>query len=241
MTKRLTGKIDAERIRLTTRPEPPADLVSRFQRTGPDSSLVSDVMDAMGLVGALPASILAPSITGKPVIGPATTVRNRALLGNETAHQRAAAGFNGMAEMEGHNLASAGDIIVIEGVVGLSNMGGVSSQIAQRQGVIGAVVQGGVRDLNHSREIGFPVWATEISPVTGKWRIETVEINGPVSICGILVRPGDLIVADDTGVCVIPIERAEEIVRECEKKFDLEQKRLAAVTAGAHIADLPKA
>jgi regulator of RNase E activity RraA len=241
MNKRLTGKIAPDRIRMTNRPEPPADLVARFQRTGPDSSLVSDVMDAMGLVGALPASVLAPTLPGKPVVGPATTVRNRVLVGDQTAHQRASAGFNGMAEMEGHNLASPGDIIVIEGVTGLSNMGGVSSQIAQRQGLAGAVVQGGIRDLNHSRAIGFPLWATEISPITGKWRIETIEINGEVSICGLLVRPGDLIVADDTGVCVIPIERAAEIVAECERKFDLEQKRLAAIAEGSHIADLPTA
>lgn len=241
MNKRLTGKIAAERVVATTRPEPSTGLVERLKATGPDSSLVSDVMDTLGMAGAVPASDLAPTIFGKPVVGPATTVRNRLLVGTRTAHERAASGFNGMAEMEGHNLAEPGDVVVIEGVVGLSNMGGVSSQIAQRQGVVGAVVQGGVRDLNHSREIGFPLWATEITPVTGKWRLETVEINGPVSICGLSVRPGDLIVADDTGVCVIPIERAEEVVALCEKKFALEQKRLAAVAQGSHIADLPKA
>lgn len=240
MDKRLTGKIAPDRIRMTSRPEPPAGLVARLTRTGPDSSLVSDVMDELGLVGAIPGTMLAARLQGRPVVGPATTVRNRPLGGEATAQARAAAGFNGMAEMEAHNLAEPGDVVVIEGVSGLSNMGGVSSQIARRAGVVGAVVSGGVRDLNHARALGFPFWSTEVSPITGKSRIETVEINGPVSLCGIGVRPGDLIVADDTGVCVVPIEHAEAVVARCEAKYDAEQKRLAAVDAGAHIADLPK-
>src|SRR5690606_14825981 len=153
----------------------------------------------------------------------------------------AAAGFNGMAEMEAHNLAQPGDVVVIKGVAGLSNMGGVSSTIAQRQGIVGAIVDGGIRDLNLSREIDFPKWATEISPITGKWRIRTTEINGPVNVCGLRINPGDLIVADDTGVCAVPIEHARAVADGCLKMFNLEARRLEAIAAGAHIADLPKA
>lgn len=241
MDRKLTGKIDPDRIRLLETPAAPKELIEGFRRTGPDSSLVSDVMDTLGITGVVPASELMPSLPGKPIVGPALTVRNVPLDGSRTPYERAAGGFNGMAEMEAHNLASPGDIVVVEGVQGLSNMGGVSSQIAQRQGVLGAVVQGGIRDLNHSREIGFPLWSTEINPVTGKWRIETVEINGTVNVCGIMIRPGDIVVADDTGVCFIPIDRAEEVMRLCGAKFDLEQKRLRAVADGVHVADLPKA
>ncbi|WP_373356249.1 RraA family protein [Pseudoroseicyclus sp. CXY001] len=241
MEKKLTGKIAKERIRLMSTPRPPAHIIEGLKRTGPDSSLVSDVMDILGITGVIPASVMAPTLTGRPIVGPAVTVRNVPLDGTSTANDRAAAGHNSMAEMEAHNLSGDGDVIVIEGVLGLSNMGGVSSQIAQRQGIVGAIVEGGVRDLNHSRALGFPLWATEISPVTGKWRIETVEINGPIQVCGLWIRPGDIIVADDTGVCVLPIERAEEIMKLCVSKYDLEQKRLAAVADGAHIADLPTA
>ena len=83
-------------------------------------------------------------------------------------------------------------------------MGGISAQTGKRQGEAGAIVMGGVRDIAHSRAVGYPVWSSGITPVTGKWRIETVEINGAVQIGDIRVEPGDLVVADDTGVCFIP-------------------------------------
>ncbi|MFJ8537841.1 hypothetical protein [Streptomyces sp. NPDC093591] len=52
-------------------------------------------------------------------------------------------------------------------------MGGISAQTGKRQGEAGAVISGGIRDAGHSRQMGYPVWATEITPVTGKWRIAT--------------------------------------------------------------------
>ena len=241
MTVRLTGKIAAERIAALDFPRPSQDIIDAFKTIGCDTSMVSDVMDKLGLVGAIGASDLVPTIHGQPIVGPAITVKHEPLRGDGNPNQRAAAGFNGMAEMEAHNLAQPGDVVVIQGVAGLSNMGGVSSTIAQRQGIVGAIVDGGIRDLNLSREIGFPKWATEVSPITGKWRIQTTEINGPVNICGLRVNPGDLIVADDTGVCVIPIEHAAAVAESCLKMFNLEARRLDAIRDGAHIADLPKA
>jgi 4-hydroxy-4-methyl-2-oxoglutarate aldolase len=241
MTPRLTGKIAAERIATFDIPRPSQDIIDAFRTIGCDTSMVSDVMDKLGLFGAIAASKLQPTIHGQPIVGPAVTVRHEPLRGDGNPNQRAASGFNGMAEMEAHNLAKPGDVVVIQGVAGLSNMGGVSSTIAHRQGVVGAIVDGGIRDLNLSREIGFPKWATEVTPVTGKWRVQTTEINGPVSICGLRVNPGDLIVADDTGVCVVPLEHARAVADGCLKMFELEARRLEAIRAGSHIADLPKA
>lgn len=241
MSIRLTGKIAAERIAAVDFPRPSQEIIKAFQTIGCDTSMVSDIMDKLGLVGAIAASALKPTITGKPIVGPAITVRHEPLRGDGNPNQRAAGSFNGMAEMEAHNLAQAGDVVVVQGVAGLSNMGGVSATIAQREGVIGAVVDGGVRDLNLSREIGFPKWATEVTPITGKWRIQTTEINGPVNICGLRVLPGDLVVADDSGVCIVPREHAKEVADACLKAFELESKRLAAVREGKHIADLPQA
>ncbi len=242
MSKRLTGKIAADRVRMDTVPRPPEGLVEGFRELGPDSSsLTSDVLDSLGIVGAIPASKLAPTIFGRTVVGPATTVRNIPLSGTPSPHELAAKNFNAMAEMEAHNLAEPGDVVVISGVEGISNMGGVSSTIAKRQGVVGAIVQGGIRDIAESKAEDFPVWASEVTPITGKCRIETVEINGEVNICGIRVRPGDLIIADSTGVCVVPIERASEVLDGCRKKRSIEAARIKAVRNGAHIADLPKA
>jgi 4-hydroxy-4-methyl-2-oxoglutarate aldolase len=237
--KRLTGKIDPARIRLMETPRPPEGIVERIRALGCDTSLISDAMDDLGVGGTLPASTYRPTMAAATVVGPAITVRNIRIPGNVSALERARAGRNGMAEMEAHNLASPGDVLVIAGVSGLSNMGGISAQIAKRCGVAGAIVRGGIRDVSHSRDEGFPLWSTEISPVTGKWRIETVEINGPVDLDGIGIRPGDIIVADDTGVCIVPPEHAAAILERAEAQNALEATRIEAIKAGAHVADLP--
>ena len=123
-----------------------------------------------------------------------------------------------MAEFEAHNLAQPGDVLVIQGVPDVSNMGGISAQTGKRQGEVGAIVQGGVRDIAHSRALGYPVWASDITPVTGKWRLETVEINGPIQIGEVRVAPGDLVVADDTGVCFIPRDVVLEVLEARREK-----------------------
>ena len=66
------------------------------------------------------------------------------------------------------------------------------------------------------RVSGQKVWSTGRTPITGRQRVEAVEINGTVSLCGVQVRPGDLIVADDTGVCVIPQEHIAAVLERCQ-------------------------
>ena len=140
-----------------------------------------------------------------------------------------------MAEFEAHNLAEDGDVLVICDVPGMSNMGGISSMTGQRQGERGAIVMGGVRDVRHSRSIGYPVWASEITPVTGKWRLETVEINGEIQMGGVRVNPGDLVVADDTGVCFIPRADIMRVLELCEKKKQAEDSRIEAISQGVPV------
>src|SRR5690606_7667980 len=80
------------------------------------------------------------------------------------------------------------------------------------QGGLGAIIWGGSRDVAEQREIGYPVWSTEITPLTGVGRQDGVEINGDIEIGPILVSAGDLAVADDDGVCFIPRSRISEVV-----------------------------
>ena len=82
-----------------------------------------------------------------------------------------------MAEFECHNLALPGDVLVVDGVAGISNMGGISAQIGKRQGEAGSIGSGAVGDIPHARRIDYPMWAIEVTPMTGKWRIEAVEGN----------------------------------------------------------------
>src|SRR2546427_6918613 len=191
-------------------PRPPQGAIERLIALGDATGIISDTMDELGIpCGVIGASGLKPTIPGRTIAGPALTVRN--LLQRINPIEGARQHVNRMAEFEAHNLAQTGDVLVIQGVANVSNMGGISAQTGKRQGELGAVVMGGVRDITHSRSLGYPVWASDITPVTGKWRVETVEINGPVQICDIRVVPGDLIIADDSGVCFVPRDFMREV------------------------------
>ena len=137
--KKLTGRIAADRIRMQSTPKPPAGAVERFLALGECTSLISDVMDELGIPeGAIGASTLKPTLPGKMMVGPALTVRNIAQRSDPLAAAKQQ--VNKMAEFEAHNLAEDGDVLVISGVAGMSNMGGISSLTGQRQGERGAKI-----------------------------------------------------------------------------------------------------
>ena len=235
--KKLTGKIAAERIRKMEAPRPPDGVIEGFRALGDATGIVSDVMDELGIPGVVGASVLKPTLAGSRIVGPALTVRN--IMQREHVYESARRHVNKMAEFEAHNLARPGDVIVIDGVPGISNMGGISAQTGKRQGEAGAIVFGGVRDIAHSRRVGYPVWATEVTPVTGKWRIETIEINGEIEVAGIRVTSGDIVLADDTGVCFIPRARAAEVLELAKQRSAAEDAKCKAIDAGVPVADLP--
>jgi 4-hydroxy-4-methyl-2-oxoglutarate aldolase len=238
--KRLTGRIAAENIKLMAVPRPPQGVVERLLALGDPTGIISDTMDELGIpAGVIGASVLKPTIAGKTIAGPALTVRN--ILQRINPLDGAREHVNRMAEFEAHNLAQQGDVLVIQGVAEVSNMGGISAQTGQRQGEVGAIVQGGVRDIAHSRALGYPVWASEITPVTGKWRLETVEINGPVQIGEVRVAAGDLVVADDTGVCFIPRDVVLEVLDAAEQKAKAETVRCKAIDDGVPVPDIARA
>jgi regulator of RNase E activity RraA len=221
-------------------PRPPAGVIERFKALGDPSGVVSDAMDELGVPpGVIGASVLRPTIPGTVIVGPATTVRN--ILQRVNPLDGAKSHANKMAEFEAHNLATLGDVLVIQGVANVSNMGGISAQTGKRQGEVGAIVMGGIRDIAHSRAVGYPVWSTDITPATGKWRIETVEINGEVQLGDVRISPGDLVVADDTGVCFIPRDYILEVLEAAEKKSHAEDARCKAIDGGIAVPDISRA
>jgi regulator of RNase E activity RraA len=235
--KRLTGRIAAELIRMMSVPRPAQGVVERFKALGDPTGVISDTMDELGIPGGvIGASVLRPTIPGTVMAGPATTLRN--ILQRIDPLQGARDHVNKMAEFECHNLATPGDVLVIQGVANISNMGGNSAQTGKRQGEVGAIVQGGIRDVSHSRAVGYPIWASDITPVTGKWRIEAAEINGPIQIGDVKVMPGDLVVADDTGVCFVPRDFIMEVLEAAEKKARSEGVRVKAIDSGLPVADV---
>jgi regulator of RNase E activity RraA len=239
MDRPLTGKIPRECIGTLELPRLPANLLAAFQALEDLSGVVSDALDELGIAGAVPSSLLRPTDPKARLCGPALTVLNRPL--DVPVAQAVRANVSRLGEIEAHNLAQAGDVLVVQGVEDVSSMGAISASIGRRQGEAGAVVDGAVRDIAHSRGIGYAVWSRGASPITGKWRIETVAINVPVSICGISVKPGDLVLADEVGVCFVPHERAADVLAVVRRILQYEEQRLRQIAEGTPVPELARA
>jgi len=225
MAKTPLGRLDRRAFGMLELPRLDPQILDGFRALGDLTGTTSDAMDEIRLNGVVPGSTLRSTDAKARVVGQALTVLNQRREGTERK-------TSGLGEIEAHNLAEPGDVLVIQGIAGVSSMGGVSASVGKRQGEAGAVVDGAVRDIDHSRTIGYPVWCSSVSPITGKWRIQTVAINRPVSICGISVSPGDLVIADEVGVCFVPFERAAEVLAVAQRLTKREDDRLAKLDSG---------
>ncbi len=123
-------------------------------------------------------------------------------------------------------------IVVSAGGAPYSTWGGMASLAAAVKGIAGIVVDGGVRDRDETVEAGFPVFARHLVPTTGRTRLRVAAIGDPVTVDGVLVNPGDWIVADDTGVLAIPVDCALEVVEMAEKFTKEDAEAATAIRAG---------
>jgi regulator of RNase E activity RraA len=214
------------------------DLLEAFRNLGDLTGTVSDVLDQLGIAGAVPASVLRPSDPKARIVGRAITVHN--LARKDSVREAVAGKKSGLGEIKAHMLARPGDVLVIQGVANVSSLGGVSSTVGKRQGELGAIVDGGARDIDHSRAIGYPVWCSSVTPITGKWRVETAGINVPVTIAGVAVAPGDLVLADECGVCFVPLDRADEVLAMARRMSEWEDERLKKLASGISLEEFTR-
>lgn len=120
--------------------------------------------------------------------------------------------------------SEAGSVVVI-GIGGEADVavwGGLMTAGAVANGLAGAVLDGGVRDVTEiERDFDFPVYARSVSPGTTVGRYKTLDANVPVTCGGVTVEPGDIIVADRDGVVVVPsrhVDAVLELAEEIERK-----------------------
>ncbi len=123
--KKLTGRVPPEAIRRLTLDRVSPDVIQRVAALEDLTGNLSDAMDQLGLVGVIPASILKPSLPLKRMVGQAVTVRNVERASSPL--HIAQTGKGKMGEHEAYNLAEPGDVVVIEGLLNISNMGGQSA------------------------------------------------------------------------------------------------------------------
>jgi 3-hexulose-6-phosphate synthase/6-phospho-3-hexuloisomerase len=122
------------------------------------------------------------------------------------------------------DVAQEGQVIVVESRGrGPAVWGELASHSAIRRGLVGVVIDGGVRDTGEIRELKFPAWGRVITPTRGQPR-GLGEINVPITVCGVEVEPGDWLVGDDDGVIVVPAARAVEVANRSMDVLEYENR-----------------
>ncbi|MGW1049426.1 RraA family protein [Streptomyces sp. NPDC002521] len=115
--------------------------------------------------------------------------------------------------------AAPGSIIVVEsGDLDYALAGGNVCAVARRRGVTAFVADGLIRDLGEVRELGFPVFARGVIPIPGAKK-SVRPLNEPVRCGGVRVEPGDVVVADEEGVVVVPAALAEQVLAGARAKL----------------------
>ena len=192
-----------------------------------DTCVVSDALDKLGFTGVVPG--LVRLSTDSKISGPVVTVRL------ETANGRNAERHLCTAAIE---TAKPGEIIVVEhhSRSDCAGWGGILSRAAGIRKIAGVIVDGICRDIDESRELGFPVFARGVLPVTARGRVIETEFNTPVIIGSITVRPGDWVIADGNGVVFIAAENLQAVVEQAEKLVVREAGLIADIESGTPVS-----
>ena len=130
-------------------------------------------------------------------------------------------------------LARPGDVLVIDGKGDQSAalMGTIMMNACRQVGIAGVVIDGAVRDSVEIDEMGFPVFSVGTNP-NGPTKLASGRIGHPVSVGGVAVRPGDLIIGDADGVVVVEREKVQTLLQAAAKKVEDEAARIEAIKNG---------
>jgi 4-hydroxy-4-methyl-2-oxoglutarate aldolase len=143
--------------------------------------------------------------------GPAVTV-----LMKKEEHKEGSAASKGM--LDAIDSAPAGSVYVmeLEGGADIAGIGGLMATAMKSRGLTGAIIDGAIRDVAQIRRLQFPVYSIGIAPSTSVNHYRFVGVNVPVTCAGAKVNPGDIIVADEDGVAVVPRAKAAEVLKRAQ-------------------------
>ncbi len=138
------------------------------------------------------------------------------------------------------HLAKEGDVIVVDngGRLDTSCWGGVLTIGAKGKGISGVVIDGACRDVDDYVEEEFSVYARGAVVSTARGRIMEEATNVLIQFGGVQVRPGDVIVADRSGVVVITLEKLDEVLKKSEELFEKEEAMINDIRSGMSILDV---
>ena len=202
------------------------DLIEAYKRL--DTTAVSDALDKLGICGALEG--IKPVLPDKVICGRAFTVK----------YIPATEGGKGAGDYIDD--VRPGEVVVIDngGRTYCTVWGDILSLYSSLNGIEGTVIDGVCRDIPAAKRCGHPIFSRGYYMSTGKDRVEMCGINVPVMMSGIPVAPGDLVFGDDSGVLIVPWDRAEEVLETAAKIEAAEEKIRESIKGGMKLKEARK-
>jgi 4-hydroxy-4-methyl-2-oxoglutarate aldolase len=194
-----------------------------------DTCAVSDALDRLSLRGAVIG--VGPLWPCSRIVGRCVTVKIKP-AGLERAKQHLCT--------PAIAAARAGEVIVVDnaGRTDVAAWGGLLSLAAQVKRLAGVIVDGAARDIDESRELAFPVYGRAAVQVTARGRIMQQSFNETIAFGGVEVAPGDLVIADASGVVFVPRAKEAEVLSQAEALAQREAAMAAAIRAGRSVVEV---
>ena len=191
------------------------------------TAILSDSLDVLGLRNQVLEQRLAPVVPGSRSLGRATTVQfSPSLIDQPDDPYRDAIDYI--------DSVRSGQVVVI--ATDQSNdsafWGELFSAAALGAGAVGVITDGNLRDTDKIALLGFPAFSRSRRPIDYRARMAIVGIDVPVMVCGVRIAPGDLVMADDDGVVVVPVEREAEVLRLARERTSRESTVLDELLSG---------
>lgn len=189
------------------------------------TAAVSDALDRLGRPGALHG--IAPLANGLRITGRAYTVRYVT-----TGSPPGTVG-------DYIDDIDAGEVAVLDnqGRTDCTVWGDILTAVAHHRGLAGTVIDGVCRDVHRALSLGYPIYSRGRFMRTGKDRVEVSGVGVPVSVGGVRILPGDLIIADSDGAVAVPRDIESQVLDIAAAISEVERKILADALSGASIAD----
>ena len=202
-------------------------LIDRLRKL--DTCAVSDALDQLSVAGSVIG--LRPVSIPRRIAGRSVTVHLAKANGEAPRRHLCTAAVDA---------SGPDDVIVVahEGRVDVAGWGGILSLGAVTREIEGVIIDGACRDVDESAELALPIYARATVPITARGRIFEKSWNQPITVGGIAVAPGDLVLADGSGVVFLPATNAEAIITAAEHIARREAEMAAAVRAGQPLADV---
>lgn len=190
------------------------------------SSHVADALKHIGIKNCVIQDYIKPmTVTGHKIIGSACT-----MMAGPARDPNCRRGLKELID----DVSKPGDVIVmdINGYTDAVMLGGRAAYRAKKKGVGAIFIDGSTRDIEEIREMDYPVFAKSRGLLASEGEIELMGFNIPVMLGGVVIKQGDIIVADDTGAVVIPKECAKKAIAYAVDRQEIDDESFEALKAG---------